>query len=437
MNIRKSLKALSSLWIGSIAAAFLAFLTQVILARTLGPGEYGVLSSALSAATLIAPLAGFGIPQLWLKIFGVEGFNGKRWVPVSFKFIKISSTFTIALLIGWAQIAPHNTATQIILYILAFHIIHQLFIEITSSKLQLEERYQLLSLLQILPHALRLAAILTISLIAPTVLSALTVAMIYATVSIPVVIFGILEMSKLKRGKFSLKGHKQFISDEEVKSQQPTLSNIFFDAMPFGMAATFHLIMFQVNIILINYLAGPKEAGIYNVAFAIMTAVYLTPSVIYQKFLLPKIHRWAAHDREKFIAVYKKGNIAMLLLGVTAMICVAVLAPWGVPLLFGEKYSDAVPVLQILSICAPLRFLASSVGVTLVTQEHMKLKVYLMGIAAAFNTISSIILIQKMSLTGAAVSTVVSDLLLLSLYYYYAQKKVFSNTKSNLADNPT
>lgn len=67
----------------------------------------------------------------------------------------------------------------------------------------------------------------------------------------------------------------------------------------------------------------------------------------------------------------------------------------------------------------------------------MKLKVYLMGIAAAFNTISSIILIQKMSLTGAAVSTVVSDLLLLSLYYYYAQKKVFSNTKSNLADNPT
>ncbi|MFP3515257.1 oligosaccharide flippase family protein [Pseudomonas sp. SIMBA_077] len=434
MNIRKSLKALSSLWIGSIAAAFLAFLTQVILARVLGPVEYGILSSALSAATLIAPLAGFGVPQLWLKIFGVEGFNGTRWIPVSFRFIKISSVLTVLLLIAWAQVAQHNTATQIILYILAFHIIHQLFIEITSSKLQLEERYQLLSLLQILPHALRLLAILATSLIAPKMLNALAVAIIYAAVSIPVVIFGMIELLKMKRGEFLLKGHKQPTSLQSIKSQQPTLLNIFFDAMPFGMAATFHLIMFQVNIIIINYIAGPKEAGIYNVAFAIMTAVYLTPSVIYQKFLLPKIHRWAIHDRARFTAVYKKGNIAMLLLGILAMVLVAILAPRGVPLLFGEKYTEAVLILQILSLCAPLRFLASSVGVTLVTQEHMKLKVYLMGIAATFNTLSSIILIKDLGITGAAVSTVISDLLLLSLYYYCAQKKVFSNVSPNFAE---
>ena len=132
--------------------------------------------------------------------------------------------------------------------------------------------------------------------------------------------------------------------------------------------------------------------------------------------------------------MYKKGNIAMLVLGVLAMISVALLAPWAVPLLFGEKYLEAVPVLQVLSLCAPLRFLASSVGVTLVTQEHMKLKVYLMGIAAAFNTVTSIIFINYMDLTGAAVSAVLSDLLLLSLYYFFAQKKVFSQTKSTISE---
>ena len=415
-------------------AAFLAFLTQVIVARTLGPSEYGVLSSALSAATLIAPLAGFGIPQLWLKIFGTEGYAGVRWLPASFKFIKLSSTATIALLITWALIAPHNTETQLILFVLSFHIAHQLFIEITSSKLQLEERYQLLSLTQITPHILRLIAILTLSIFFPSHLNAFTVALIYAGVAIPIVIFGICEMSKLKRGLFSLKGHNKLDVVENLPI--PTPAQVFFDSLPFGMAATFHLIMFQINIILINYIAGPKEAGIYNVAFAIMTAVYLTPSVIYQKFLLPKIHRWSIHDRAKFVAVYKKGNIAMLLLGITAMIAVAVLAPWVVPILFGEKYTTAIPVLQILSLCAPLRFLASSVGVTLVTQEHMKLKVYLMGIAALFNTITSIYFIQNFNLTGAAVSTVLSDLLLLSLYYYFAQKKVFGHTQPNYPEKP-
>ena len=435
MNIKKSLKALSSLWLGSIMAAFLAFLTQVIVARILGPSEYGVLSSAVSAATLIAPLAGFGIPQVWLKIFGTEGHAGERWIPASFKFIKISSSLTIAALIAWALIAPHNIETQIILLVLSLHIGHQLFTEITSSKLQLEERYQLLSLIQIIPHTLRLLAIVALSTFMPSSINALTVAIIYAGVAVPTVIFGMFEMSRLKRGIFHLKGHKP--NSTPTQAATPTTTTVFFDSLPFGMAATFHLIMFQINIILISYLAGPKEAGIYNVAFAIMTAVYLTPSVIYQKFLLPKIHRWSIHDRSKFVAVYKKGNIAMLLLGTLAMITVAVSAPWAVPLIFGERYQDSVPVLQMLSICAPLRFLASSVGVTLVTQEHMKLKVYLMGIAAAFNTLTSIIFIQNFSLTGAAISTVLSDLLLLCLYYYFAQKKVFGLIKVNSLENPT
>ena len=435
MSIKKSFKALSSLWLGSLMAALLACITQVIVARILGPGEYGTLSSALSAATLIAPLAGFGIPQLWLKIFGVEGHAGRRWIPASFKFIKISSTLTIILLAAWALIAPHTTETRVILFILAFHVGHQLFIELTSSKLQLEERYQLLSLIQIIPHGLRLLTIASLYLFSPSSLSALTIAFVYAAVSIPTVIYGLLEMSRLNSESFSLKGHT--LPHTTDKSPQPTLANVFFDSLPFGMAATFHLIMFQVNIILISYISGPRDAGIYNVAFAIMTAVYLTPSVIYQKFLLPKIHRWSTHDKKKFQEVYRKGNLAMILLGLLAMVCVLTLAPWAVPLLFGDKYLDAIPVLQILSICAPLRFLASSVGVTLVTQEHMKIKVYLMGIAATFNIISSIILIQYISLTGAALSTVLSDLLLLSLYYYFAQKKVFSQTRSNIADQTT
>ena len=435
MNIKKSLKALSSLWAGSIMAAFLAFLTQVMVARILGPSEYGVLSSALSAATLIAPLAGFGIPQLWLKIFGVEGWAGIRWIPASFKFIKISSTLTIILLITWALAIQHNTETKIILFVLTFHVAHQLFTEITSSKLQLEERYQLLSMIQIIPHGLRLLGISTMYLISPLSVDAITVSLIYAGVAIPTVIFGMIEMSKMKGRSFSLKGHPPQNSSDCLS--RPSLYKVFVDSLPFGMAATFHLVMFQINIILISYIATPKEAGIYNVAFAIMTAVYLTPSVIYQKFLLPKIHRWSTHDRVRFVEVYKKGNLAMLLLGISAMLCVLVFAPWAVPVLFGEKYLDAIPVLQILSICAPLRFLACSVGVTLMTQEHMKSKVYLMGVAALFNTLASIVFIKHMNLTGAAIATVLSDLLLLSLYYFFAQKYVFGHTHNHSTEKLT
>src|SRR3546814_5217311 len=59
-----------------------------------------------------------------------------------------------------------------------------------------------------------------------------------------------------------------------------------------------------------------EAAVVYNVAFVIMSAVYLIPSVIYQKFLLPKIHIWANHDQETFVKAYEKGRLFMFLTGI-------------------------------------------------------------------------------------------------------------------------
>lgn len=422
MNLKKMLHAISFLWFGSLLGAFCAFITQVILARTLGPTEYGAFASALSAASILVPVAGFGVAQLWLKIFGVEGHAGVRWISPSFDFIKFSVIFSIAAIITWAIIGPNTKATQYALVILSTYIIQQLYLELTSSKLQLEERYVLLSAIQIIPHGLRLILISAVILFTPYAMDSLTTSIIYALVSLPIIIWGVREMSKLKHGKLALKGHSTKQSTFQTK--KPSVKEVAIDAFPFGMAATFHLIMFQINILIVGLINGPTQSASYAVAFSVMTAVYLVPNVIYQKFLLPKLHRWASHDRKKFLKVYNIGTKAMLTLGILAFASIISLAPWAIPILFGEEYKSSIVVLQVLAICAPIRFVASNAGSALLTQEHMKIKVYLMGISALTMITFSLLLIPKYEVIGAAVSTVLSDLLLLVLYYYFAQKKV-------------
>ena len=419
---KKTFNALALLWLGTLLGAGLAFLTQIILARKLGSEYFGLFSAVLAMITLVTPLAGFGISQLWLKVFGQEGWNAKTWLKPSFDFVILSTILVFISLYIWAFWGSHDQLTRSLFLILSFYILGQVSVELVSSKLQLEEGYLNLAIWQFFPHFMRFLLV-SILLFGFNHWSSLeNVAYIYTFISIILLLVAIVQLRNMNNESFSLKGHQK---KKSKKDFDVSLNKIFQNAWPFGMAAFFYLIYFQSDIVLIKYIIGDHEAGTYNVAFTIMVAIYMFPGVLYQKFLLPKIHRWANHDKEKFYEVYYKGNIIMLILGLIAMILVWLLSDLSIPFLFGYEYKNAVPILNILAVSSPIIFVAFSAGATLVTQEHMKRKVKYMGIVALVNLSLNLLIIPFYGALGAAITTVLSNLLLLIFYYLGSQKYVF------------
>jgi len=231
----------------------------------------------------------------------------------------------------------------------------------------------------------------------------------------------------MSKGSFILKGHEKVAEKRDVNIYMPRMLQVAAQSWTFGMAGIFYLIYFQSAIILLNYLAGAEAAAVYSVAFSVMAAVYLLPSVIYQKFLLNKLHRWAYQDREQFYKVYRFGNLTMLILGLCAMLSIWLIAPWGIPLLFGKKFQEAVALLMVYALSIPVRFLATSIGATLVTRENMSKKVGYMGGVAALNLILNFLLIPKFATLGAVIAAVLCDLVLLVIYICAVKKHVFTD----------
>lgn len=419
----RTARAISLLWLGSLAGAGCAFLVQILLARRLHAAEFGAFAAALNTVTLVAPLASFGLGALWLRIFGEEGWGGIRWLRGSLRYIVGSTVFVLAALALWAFYGPHDATTRGLLILLSVFLLSQVAIELVSSRLQLEARYFALALWQFLPHFLRLIALAALAFLLTRHISLEGVALTYAGVSLVVFGIGTLSLWQMYHIHFSLHGHG---AKPEVipPGPAPGMRRILAEAWPFGTAGVFHLIYFQSNIILLKYIQGDEAAGIYNVAFVIMSAVYLLPSVIYQKFLLPKIHIWANHHRERFVEAYKKGRIFMLLAGIVTMAFVGLLSPFIISILFGQKYEEAHVILSILSIAIPIRFVASSVGSLLVSGRNMANKSYIMGTVALFNLGANALLIPAYGLYGAAISTIFCELVLLILYYAYSRKYV-------------
>jgi O-antigen/teichoic acid export membrane protein len=209
------------------------------------------------------------------------------------------------------------------------------------------------------------------------------------------------------------------------KEEIPKLRDVLSESWPFGLASIFAFVYIQSDIIMLKYISGNSQAGYYNTSFVILTAILMLPSILFGKYLLPKYHRWANHDTKKFYNAYLKGNKLMVVSGLFVMAATFVLAKFLILNVFGEDYFPSIGLMKVLSLNLPISFLSYSIGATLVTKEHMKVKVLLMGIVALTNIVLNIILIPFYGAYGAAIATIISNLLLLVLYSYFARKRVF------------
>lgn len=422
MKYKFALTSLSFLWTGAFIGSGSTFLIYMILARKLGPNLFGIFSNVLAISLIFSLIAGFGISKTWLKLFGSEGWEGRRWIKSSLQFLALTLLSVILMILFLTSIDLNDSLTNELLLLMIFHILGYSLIELVSSKLQLEENYKELALWQLLPNLSRLIIITSGYYLLKLSLGITDVVLIYVFVGILFTFFSIRQMAKMSKGKFLLKGHGE---DKTSNTPSPTIKNVFLETWPFGLGGLFAFIYVQSDIIMVKYLAGDEQAGYYNASFIILNVIYTFPSILYQKFLMPKFHRWANYDRDKFYKVYTKGNTYMFFAGVAMFLMVILFSNIFIPFIFGVKYEDTIGLINILAFTLPFQLMAFSVASTLVTKGNMIRKVKYMGVVAILNIVLNIYLIPRYQAIGAALATVISNALLLGIYFYATKKFVF------------
>ncbi|TWI01769.1 O-antigen/teichoic acid export membrane protein [Luteimonas cucumeris] len=399
------------------AGAVMVFLTQALLARQMGPAAYGLFASSLATVTMIAPLAGFGLTQFRLKVYGVEGWQAHRWLKPSMKFTLVTTLLALAIVVAWALIGAPQDGTRFSLLALTPVILGILAVNLVSNKLRLEDRYGRMALTQMLMPGSRL--LVAIALLMVPRLTDEFVALSYGAIALLLALAAIPQVGAMFSGDIALKGHgPRTGSTDLVAAEIPGMAAVWSQAWAYGVYAALYPVFFQISTILLKYLQGDSQAGMYAVALAVMTAIYLIPATIYQKFLLGKLHRWAAHDKPKFWMVYRRGNIAMFLLGLPISMALVLLGPWLVPLIFGEQFRGVVPILMVLALCPPIRFLSTAMGSALLTEDHMRFRVYAMALATLAAIAGNVLLIPAHHELGAAWATVIAETVLLLGTYF-------------------
>ncbi|AKX60035.1 hypothetical protein AKN88_08910 [Thiopseudomonas alkaliphila] len=415
--MKSAIRSVSLLSISSLLGSGSTFLIYLILARALTVNDYGLFTSVLSLVTALVFFASFGIPQTWLKIFGEKGWEGVNWVRPSIEIVCfLALMISVFLVFAYFREGGFYFVVAIILYFLG-----QVFLELVIAKKQLEEKFLDICYWQIIPNFSRLLLVFIFSYQSFYTLNITTYAYLYGIIGGSIFLFCILDLKKFFKEDFELKGHKK----ESKSCEKITKTDAFNESWPFALNLLFSYVYLQSNLVLVKYLSGNEQAAYYNAAFVMLTAMLTIPNIIYSKFLLPKIHRWANSDFNMFYSVFIKGVCLMFFLGGGIGGFTYYFSDNIILLVFGEEYFSAIPILKVISLSMPVIFLSYSFSSTLVTRKNIKIKTLYMGLTATFNIFLGSFFIYKYQALGAAYTTLATYSFLLFLYIIANIKYVF------------
>jgi O-antigen/teichoic acid export membrane protein len=166
----------------------------------------------------------------------------------------------------------------------------------------------------------------------------------------------------------------------------------------------------QSNILILSALTGSAQIGLYYGAERIRRAVQslIGPAGV---ALFPRINNLMTHDR----SAAKNMMMRMLLIqgGFTFLTSLTMffVAPWGVPLVLGKDYIDAIAVVQWLS---PLPFvigISNVLGINIMLPLDMKNEFsVIVTVSAIINFLAMVALCPSLGAVGAAMSQLISEM---------------------------
>jgi O-antigen/teichoic acid export membrane protein len=409
---------ISVLFTGTLASTVVSFLTQLVLARVLPIADFGRIAALLAAVNFFTPSASVGVQGLLLQVFGREGWSAARWLRPSAILVVLStcvSSLSFAAYIHYCKLGLGIGEALVLLTSIPI-LLGQVAVELASTRFQLEDRYGSLAMWQFSTQVGRFAVVIAAAV--TQLLSLSTMLAGYAAVGLLTVGAGIVILVKLWSGQIAPRGHAvdQVFSPSLPMDATPSVASTFLRTAPFALITIFYVLYYQGAIVTVQWLAGAPAAAAYNAAYLVMSAIFLVPQVIYVKLLMPQIYRWAEHDRAKFCAAFHVGLPTMTMLGAMLMIATMVTAAWIIPLMFGPKYAGAVPVLLILSLSMPVRFAQQVFSSLFISQGDIVRKATYLAMSAIVGVSASFCLIPWFGVKGAAVATVIAEIMLLLLH---------------------
>ncbi len=375
----------------AVRVAALAFIT-IALSRHFGPQQFGSFAFGLAFVRIFSVIAAFGLDRVIVRHL-VEMPELRSTILRQAFFLKLtlaSSSYVLMLLA--CVIGISDRVTLAIAALAGGGLLFQAF-DVFDFAFQSEHRFRSIFLGRALPILLG---------------AALKVAALAANA--PLLVFAALETveAALVGGALFVAYRRRRNSSATDVSYAPIKQRrLMAEGLPLLLASLAVMIYMRSDVILLGKIAGYKAAGIYSAAAQISEGCALLP-MAFLPALFPLLVRWRRRGPEFYHRQFEKLFLGTIVVGLGLSLVLTITAPWLIPLLFGQAYASAVPVLRILAWAPTFVFIGIMQSGYDITEGLTWLATLRTTIGAVINVALNLLLIPTYGPSGAAVATLIS-----------------------------
>jgi len=404
----------------------IALFYAIYSARYLGPESYGVLSFALAFTGLLAFISDLGLSPLTTREVARDKSLAPKYL-INAAIIKIALSvvfFGLMALIVNTMGYPQETINSV--YIFCLYAIFQSFHYLFYAIFQSHERMEYQALGQILGSVLILVGVI---LAIKYSLGVVAFAWLYCASAIIVFVFCfVIILLKFAKPRSEWLPWKVEIRWDFWKR---TLKS----ALPFMLTIAIAGIFLKIDVIMISAMKGDSAAGYYNSACNLIM-VLLTLSAVATAPAFPAMSRFFISSKDSLKIAMVKSSKYQFILGLPIVVGTFMLANRIISTIYGSGFEQAAVALRVLILYLPLRFVCNSTGWTLAAINKEPLRTLSVGIAVLVNIALNSILIPPYGIQGAAIATVISQILMFLLFEYFVRKNFHGLPLREIAVKP-
>lgn len=366
-------------------------LVGILVARYLGPSQYGLMNYVISYVSLFTIISNFGLDNIEIRELSRTPERKEYILGTCFRIRMFFSTFALILVILSLILFKANTFTScmillysVTLYTGNFNIIRNYFTSIVKNEYVVKSE------------------------IARTIIGAcIKVVLLWIKAPLEYFITATVFDAVLVASGYCFSFKKTVGKISEWKYDKTIVPYYIKESFPLVLSGAAVIIYQRIDQVMIGNMIDNASVGYFATAGKFLDLVLFLPMVLTQT-VTPLLVKAKERNKEEYERKKQQFVNIVVWIAIILSALVSFFAYWLIHFTYGDKYLPAVPVLQIMAFKTVGMALSSSSGQIIIMERIQKWAFIRNLIGCLICIVLNILLIPRFGMIGSAWVTIIT-----------------------------